>query len=92
MDNKLKAITNNVRSSGSAVDLIERKNDKHDVKEAACDYRCHRKVPVLFSTIRGVHLRKLNKSSVDGNYSITFCDLERWVRREWKTDRELVKI
>lgn len=91
MDYKLKAITNNVSNNDTVVDLIPRASDKGEAKESDAEHTCQRKVPVLFATLRGVHLRKFNKSSVDGNYSITFCDLERWVR-ELKTDGWLLKI
>lgn len=91
MDYKLKAITNNVCNNDTVVDLIPRTNYKTEAKEAPAEHTCQRNVPVLFATLRGVHLRKFNKSSVDGNYSITFCDLERWVR-ELKTDGKVLKI
>lgn len=80
MDYKLKAITNNVNNNDTIVDLIPRSDNKSDAKEApSSDHVCEKKVPVLFTTLHGIHLRKFNKSSTK-NYDITFCDLERWVR------------
>lgn len=81
MDNKLKAISNNVNNNDTIVDLISKSDDRWDERGApASDHVCQRSVPVLFATIRGVHLRKFNKSSTN-NYAIAFCDVERWVRR-----------
>lgn len=39
-------------------------------------YVTPRKVPVLFSTNDGLHIRKLECSS---NYFVIFCDLRKWV-------------
>lgn len=79
MDNKLKAISNNVSNNDTIVDLIKESDDRLEAIEASSEHVCHKNVPVLFTTIRGVHLRKSNKSS-SNSYSISFCDLERWVR------------
>lgn len=81
MDYKLKAITNNVNNNDTVVDLISKSGDRCKSKDASACHTCHQIVPVLFASVRGVHLRKFNKTPVDGNYSITFCDLERWVRK-----------
>lgn len=78
MDNKLKAISNNVNNNDTIVDLIKETDDRFKAIEASSDHVCNKNVPVLFTTIRGVHLRKSNKSS-SNSYSISFCDLERWV-------------
>jgi hypothetical protein len=81
MDYKLKAISNNIDSE-QIIDSMLNDNSSHkseEFKEFATDHVCERNVPVLFTTTRGVHLRKFSKSSPN-NYSIAFCDLERWVR------------
>lgn len=81
MDNKLKAISNNVNNNDTIVDLITRSDESFSAKDSApTDHLCQKTVPVLFATIRGVHLRKFNKSS-SNNYSSSFCDLERWVNK-----------
>lgn len=79
MDYKLKAISNNVNNNDTIVDLIKKvDSESRESRPPLPDHVCQRNVPVLFATIRGVHLRKFNKSSPN-NYSISFCDLERWV-------------
>lgn len=81
MDYKLKAISNNVNNNDTVVDFISRADETSEAKEAtSADHICGKNIPVLFASVRGVHLRKFNKSSPD-NYNITFCDLERWVRK-----------
>jgi hypothetical protein len=78
MDFKLKAISNDIDNETIA-DLMARPSegaDKWDSK--AAHHICQRSIPVLFSSISGVHLRKFSRSSTN-NYSIGFCDLERWV-------------
>jgi len=54
-----------------------------------------KRVPVLFSTNRGLYLRLaqplgeqmevLTLQPRGQNYNISFCDLERWVSPEWQT-------
>lgn len=79
MDYKLKAISNNVNNNDTIVDLSPKSAEKFDARNAALtDHSVQKTVPVLFATIRGVHLRKFNKSSTN-NYCNSFCDLERWV-------------
>lgn len=81
MDYKLKAISNNVNNNDTIVDLIPKSGEKFDARNATQtnqNHTCQKTVPVLFATIRGVHLRKFNKSSTN-NYSNSVCDLERWV-------------
>lgn len=81
MDYKLKAITNNV--DNDRTDLIGNKQsdiEKYQSREArvASSHICEKHVPVIFSTTHGVHLRTFERKS-NSNYTITFCDLERWV-------------
>lgn len=77
MDFKLKAIGNNVNNNDTIVGLIP--SDKLESKDVSpSDHVCQKNVPVLFATVRGIHLRKFNKSSPN-NYNVSFCDLERWV-------------
>lgn len=81
MDYKLKAITNNV--DNDRIDLIGSKQidvEKYQTKEAnaASSHICERRVPVMFSTTQGVHLRTFD-GNLSNNYTISFCDLERWV-------------
>jgi len=80
MDYKLKAISNNVNNNDTIVDLISKMDDnkEQDASKEPPDHVCERNVPVLFATMQGINLRKFNKHAVD-NYSIQFCDLERWV-------------
>lgn len=89
MDYKLKAISNNVNNNDTIVDLIPKTNEKSGVKEDS-DHVCKKVVPVIFASVRGIHLRKFNKS-LTNNYSITFCDVERWVRKSNETPAELMK-
>lgn len=77
MDYKLKAISNNIDNDKIAEQMVDG-NDKLIANDLSTDHFCQRTVPVLFTTIRGVHLRKFSKSS-SNKYSIGFCDLERWV-------------
>lgn len=82
MDYKLKAITNNV--DNDRIDLIGNKQsdiEKYQSKEAnvASNHICNKNVPVIFSTTHGVHLRTFDPQN---NYTITFCDLERWVSKK----------
>lgn len=80
MDYKLKAISNNVNNNDTIVDLIPKPSDKSEVnKDSPADHVCKKNIPVIFASLRGIHLRKFNKS-LTNNYSITFCDVERWVR------------
>ena len=79
MEFKLKAISNNVNNNDTIVDLIPRDGDKLESEHfSPSEHICQRNVPVLYSTVRGVYLRKFNKSSTN-NYDVSFCDLERWV-------------
>lgn len=79
MDYKLKAISNNVNSNDTIVDPIKNPDEKSQPSKPSPDHVCHRNVPVLFASKRGVHLRRFDKSSPN-QYSASFCDLERWVR------------
>ncbi|KAG5681415.1 hypothetical protein PVAND_010853 [Polypedilum vanderplanki] len=76
MEYKLKAISNNI-DHDTIADLMSKPNDKWDSTEISSHHICQRNVPVLFSSISGIHLRKFSRSSTS-NYSIAFCDLERW--------------
>lgn len=78
MDNKLKVKSNNVNNNDSIVDLIPRTEDVSEPKPVAALHKCERNVPVLFATLQGVHIRRFNKNSPN-NYSISICDIERWV-------------
>lgn len=84
MDYKLKAISNNI-DNDRIIDLMLEETSTNSTsgrwesKNISSSHICEQKVPVLFSTMRGIHLRKFNKNSAS-NYSIDFCDLERWVR------------
>lgn len=79
MDFKLKAISNNVNNNDTIIDLIPRDLDKLESSEnSSAEHVCQQNVPVLYATVRGIHLRKFNKTSTN-NYNVTFCDLERWV-------------
>lgn len=80
MDFKLKAISNNVNNNDTIADLIPRTSNKLESKDISpSDHVCQRNVPVLYATVRGIHLRSFNKNATN-NYNISFCDLERWVR------------
>lgn len=78
MDYKLKAITNDVDSD--QLDLIgnNKQNNFDETKDAASSHSCAKSVPVIFSSLQGIHLRT-HLTDAMSNYSITFCDLERWV-------------
>lgn len=78
MDYKLKAISNNVNNNDTIVDLIPRAEDVSEPKPVAAMHKCERTTPVLFTSLQGVQLRKFNKNSPN-NYTISICDLERWV-------------
>lgn len=87
MDYKLKAITNNV--DNDRIDLISSKQNDveknlNEEENVASSHICDKKVPVIFSTTHGVHLRTFDKNSTS-NYMITFCDLERWVNLVFET-------
>lgn len=86
MDYKLKAITNNV--DNDRIDLIGSKQsdiENFQSREAnvVSNHICSKNVPVIFSTTHGVHLRTFDRNSTS-NYTITFCDLERWVGEKEK--------
>jgi hypothetical protein len=81
MDSKLKAISNNVNNNDTIADFTSRAGDNSDVRDSQPSHICEKSVPVLFTSVRGVHLRKFSKSS-SANYSIAFCDVERWVSFE----------
>jgi hypothetical protein len=82
MDHKLRAISNNVddndtvnfyrKSSNNEATTSSSNNSK--IQEHLCD----KNVPVLFTTLNGIHLRKFMKNSPT-QYQTSFCDLERWV-------------
>lgn len=80
MENKLKAISNNVNNNDTVIDLIDNNDKKRTeiYKSLKQQHICVKNVPVLFATVCGLHLRKFNKTSPN-NYNISFCDLERWV-------------
>lgn len=83
MDYKLRAISNNV--DNDQIDLIilnkQINIDKYQTRDVqtGASHLCKKKIPVIFSTEHGVHMRTF-KSNSSSNYTITFCDLERWVR------------
>lgn len=71
MEHKLKAIVNNVNN-----DSMNGLND-HELKRMDGPV-CDKNVPVIFSTNRGVYLRKLSRQELSG-YRTSFCDLQKWV-------------
>ncbi len=76
MEHKLRAISNNISNDTVIHTISETTND--DQTNYHSRQQCvDRSVPVLFSTNRGLHLRKYNRN-MPNNYSITFCDLERF--------------
>lgn len=79
MDYKLKAITNDVDTD--QLDLIanSKQNNFDETNDAASSHNCAKNVPVIFSSLQGIHLRTYLTDAMSNNYSITFCDLERWV-------------
>lgn len=83
MDSKLKAIKSN-NIDNDQIDLIILNNQIHIDKYQTRDVQttsshiCSKKIPVIFSTKHGVHLRTFSTSS-SSSYGIQFCDLERWV-------------
>lgn len=92
MDHKLKAISNNVNNNDTIVEYVSKTDEKSEAKETTTtDHICGKNVPVLFASVRGIHLRKFNKSSPN-NYDITFCDLERWVRKYVNGGRDIMKL
>jgi hypothetical protein len=85
MEYKLKAISNNIDNDRIIDMMLEESTNstnsasgKWESKPISSHHICEKNVPVLYSTLRGVYLRKFNKSS-SNHYSIDFCDLERWV-------------
>ncbi|CAG9804403.1 unnamed protein product [Chironomus riparius] len=86
MEYKLKAISNNIDNDRIIDMMLEESSNnsasgKWESKTISTNHICEKNVPVLYSTLRGVYLRKFNKSSAN-NYSIDFCDLERWNYRK----------
>lgn len=83
MEYKLKAISNNI-DNDRIIDMMLEENSansasgKWDDRNISSNHICEKSVPVLYTTLRGIHLRKFNKTS-SNNYSLDFCDLERWV-------------
>ncbi|CRK99166.1 CLUMA_CG012516, isoform A [Clunio marinus] len=79
MESKLRAISNNVNNNDTVVEFGSKIHDLQEPKQISTpEYLCQKKVPVLFTTNRGIHLRKFNKSSMNDEYMMSFCDLERW--------------
>lgn len=48
------------------------------VNSSTSDYMTPRRIPVLFSTNKGLYLRKFSTISKD-DYKIEFCDIQKWV-------------
>lgn len=71
MEHKLKAIVNNVNND--SMDSFK----EHEFQRMDGPV-CDKNVPVIFSTNRGVYLRKFCRQEANG-YQTSFCDLQKWV-------------
>lgn len=80
MDYKLKAISKNL--DNDQIDLLVLKKTHKNSNELliSTNHVCRKNIPVIFSTQHGIHLRTHSTNFTNNNYSVTFCDLKRWVR------------
>lgn len=87
MEFKLRAITNNVDDSDTMTFHPDKsKNPPSETtveeEEAENTEKCDATVPVLYTTLNGIHLRQFVRNSKStSKYQSSFCDLERWVRQ-----------
>lgn len=84
MEFKLRAISNNVDDNDTMTFHSDKlKNHQSETEERGeVEQICDQNVPVLYSTLNGIHLRKYVKTSRTSKYQSSFCDLERWVRQD----------
>lgn len=85
MEYKLRAISNNISNDNTGIHTISETTNDEQTNYSSRQRLCDRSVPVLFSTNRGLHLRKYNRN-MPNNYTINFCDLERFNLKANNTD------
>lgn len=80
MEHKLRAISNNVDDNDTVTFYRKPSNNEATTsnKSKIQEHFCDKNVPVLFTTLNGIHLRRFVKNSPN-QYQTSFCDLERWV-------------
>lgn len=80
MDHKLRAISNNVDDNDTVTFYRKSSNNEQTTSstKSSKEHLCDKNVPVLFTTLNGIHLRRFVKNSPN-QYQTSFCDLERWV-------------
>lgn len=89
MEFKLRAITNNVDDSDTMTFHPDKsKNPPSETVEGEEEEytdKCDATVPVLYTTLNGIHLRQFVRNSKStSKYQSSFCDLERWVSQRRK--------